>query len=137
MPGTFISLIGGCLALDFANAGSPRRPLSWEELVQFLEATHVISTERSAVLLELPENDPQTAHALLLRASSFRASLRQIMQTLLRRKEPPAEAVESINELLRVTEGHDELRQGGGGWRIEFIAREDGLEWLLAAVARS
>jgi predicted RNA-binding Zn ribbon-like protein len=137
MPDTFISLIGGRLALDFANEGSPKRPMSWEELVLFLEATHVISTERSALLLELPENDPQAAHALLQRATSFRASLRQILRALLRRQAPPAEAVESINELLRITEGHDELRHGGDRWRIEFVAREDGLEWLLAAVARS
>jgi predicted RNA-binding Zn ribbon-like protein len=39
--------------------------------------------------------------------------------------------------MLRVTEGHDELAFGAGRWRIEFVARESGLEWLLAAVARS
>ena len=137
VPDTLISLIGGRLAIDFANAGSPKRPLSWEELVVFLEATRVISQERGALLLELPENDPQAAHGLLQRASSFRASVREILRALLRRAEPLPEAIESVNGLLRVTEGHDELRHDGERWRIEFVAREGGLEWLLAAIARS
>jgi predicted RNA-binding Zn ribbon-like protein len=47
------------------------------------------------------------------------------------------EWVEPINEILRITEGHDELISEGGAWRMEFIAREGGLDWLLAAIARS
>jgi predicted RNA-binding Zn ribbon-like protein len=45
--------------------------------------------------------------------------------------------VEPVNELLQITEGHDELVHKSGVWQIEFIAREGGLDWLLAAVARS
>ena len=71
-PNSIVSLIGGRLALDFANAGSAKRPLSWEELILFLEATQVISAQRSALLLELPETDPIGAQALLARASSGR-----------------------------------------------------------------
>jgi predicted RNA-binding Zn ribbon-like protein len=137
MPETLISLIGGRLAIDFVNAGSRARPLSWEELVVFLEATHVISKERSTLLLELPETDPQAAHGLLQRAARFRASVRDILEAMLRRKEPRPDAIESINDLLQVTEGHDELRHDGESWRMEFVARESGLEWLLAAIARS
>jgi len=132
-----ISLIGRRLAVDFANSGSARRPLSWEELVVFLEATQVISSERSALLLELPEADPHAAQALLQRASSFRDTLRRAFVALIRREATQIETVEAINEVLRVTEGHDELLFDAGRWRIEFVAREDGLEWLLAAVARS
>ena len=132
-----VPLIGGRLAMDFANSGSLRRPLSWEELLAFLEASAVISPQRSAVLLELPEADPIAAHALLQRASSFRDGLRRVFLTLIRKETPKPETVEAINELLRVTEGHDELLFDGARWRIEFVARENGLEWLLAAVARS
>jgi len=136
-PNDLISLIGGRLALDFANAGSPKRMLSWEELISFLAATRVISAERSELLLELPEGDPQAADALLRKSSAFRDTLRQIFRAMLRREAPRREMVEGINELLRVTEGHDELRAEGGRWRMEFVARESGLEWLLAATARS
>jgi predicted RNA-binding Zn ribbon-like protein len=123
--------------MDFANSGSLRRHLSWEELLVFLEASAVISPQRSAVLLELPEADPIAAHALLERASSFRDGLRRVFLALIRKETPKRETVEAINELLRVTEGHDELLFDGARWRIEFVARENGLEWLLAAVARS
>jgi len=132
-----ISLIGGRLAVDFANSGSPRRPLSWEELIVFLEATQVISPERSALLLDLPETDPQAAHALLLHASLFRDTLRRAFLALIRKETTADDTVEAINEVLRVTEGHDELLFSAGRWSIEFVARENGLEWLLAAVARS
>jgi predicted RNA-binding Zn ribbon-like protein len=47
------------------------------------------------------------------------------------------EWVEPINQILRITEGHDELVDNGTTWRLEFIAREGGLDWLLAAIARS
>ncbi len=123
--------------MDFANSGSLRRPLSWEELLVFLEAGNVISPQRSAVLLELPETDPLAAHTLLQRASSFRDALRGVFLALIRTEAPKRESIEAINELLRVTEGHDELLFDGERWRIEFVARENGLEWLLAAVARS
>jgi predicted RNA-binding Zn ribbon-like protein len=132
-----ISLIGGRLALDFANAGSPKRSLSWEELISFLEATHVISATRTASLLELPESDPQAALGLLQHSSHFRDTLRQTFRGMLRKEIATAETVEAINALLRVTEGHDELRFDAGRWKIEFVARESGLEWLLAAIARS
>jgi len=136
-PHELTSLIGGRLALDFVNAGSPRRPLSWEELVSFLEVSKVISARRGAVLLELPESDAAGAQSLLSNASSLRASLRHIFHCVVRREALPAERIEGINELLRITEGHDELLSSEGHWRIEFVARESGLEWLLAAVARS
>ena len=103
----------------------------------FLEATQVISSERSALLLALPEADPQAAHALLQRASSFRDTLRHAFVALIRREATQVETVDAINDVLRVTEGHDELLFDSGRWRIEFVARENGLEWLLAAVARS
>jgi predicted RNA-binding Zn ribbon-like protein len=52
-------------------------------------------------------------------------------------KRVAAEWVEPINAALRITEGHDELAWRSGEWRLEFVAREDSLEWLLAAIARS
>jgi predicted RNA-binding Zn ribbon-like protein len=47
------------------------------------------------------------------------------------------ESIDSINTILKVTEGHDELVLEGGQCHLEFVAREDSLEWLLAAIARS
>jgi predicted RNA-binding Zn ribbon-like protein len=137
-----ITLVGGRLAIDFANL--PSRPasgssndLSWEELIGFLRVTRIVSAERAEELLALTETDPQAAFELLNRAERLRDSLRQTFHALSHKERIPRESVEPINEVLRVTEGHDELVEAQRSWRIEYIAREGGLDWLLAAVARS
>jgi len=134
--------LGGRLAVDFANVPSaPGQPfqkrLSWEELLTFLEASRIISAERRAQLLTLPESETQTADALLTRTIRLRDRLRQIFGALMRKERPESEWVEAINGVLRITEGHDELVFDQGVWKLEFIAREGGLDWLLAAIARS
>lgn len=134
-------LLGGHLAVDFANSPSfpamPTRDPSWEELVLFLELSHVVSRERGANLLALPESDPQAAGKILSRAVRLRGCLRKTFGAMARKERIAPEWVVPINEILRITEGHDELAADCSGWRLEFMAREGGLDWLLAAVARS
>ena len=133
----FIRLLGGRLCLDFVNITSSHSELSWEGLVLLLEATRIVSAERGAQLLALPHSDPRAAEALLLKALRLSASLRKALLAMHRKHKVLAEWVEPINDILRITEGHDELISEGGAWRMEFIAREGGLDWLLAAIARS
>ena len=134
-------LLGGKLAVDFANApsfpGIASREPSWEELVVFLEASHVVSRERGANLLALPESDPQSAGKILSRAIRLREGLRKAFGAMVRKERVLSDWIVPINEILRITEGHDELTQGGTGWKLEFMAREGGVDWLFAAVARS
>ena len=134
-------LLGGRLAVDFANTpsypGIVAREPSWEELVVFLEASRVVSRERGASLLGLPESDPQSAERILSRAIRLREGLRKAFGAMVRKERILAEWIAPINEILRITEGHDELTQDGAGWKLEFMAREGGVEWLFAAVARS
>lgn len=137
-----IALVGGRLAIDFANlpsrpASGPSSSLSWEELIGFLKVTRIVSPERAEELLVLTETDPKAAFDLLNRAKRLRDALRATFDALARKQRIPRESVEPINEVLRVTEGHDELVEASRTWRIEYIAREGGLDWLLAAVARS
>jgi predicted RNA-binding Zn ribbon-like protein len=136
-----LALLGGRLAIDFANAPSyPAAPfggLSWEELMLFLEASRIVSHERGAALLSLSQTDPRTADSLLLRAIRLRDALREVFGAMVRRERIAREWVAPINEILRITEGHDELVPEQGTWKMEFIAREGGPEWLLAAIARS
>jgi len=132
-----LPLLGGRLSVDFANATPPSSELSWERLIQFLESTGIVSAERGIQLLNLPQSDPQAAEALLLRAGRFGSALRKVFTAMLRKQKIAGEWIEPINEVLRITEGHDELVGQDGVWRIEFMAREGGLDWLLAAVARS
>jgi len=131
------SPIGGRLALDFANQLGPGPDFSWEELLRFLLAARIISPERSAQLLSLPAFNPQTASSLLIKSRRLQAALQGCFGAMVRHEPIPPAAVRPINEILAVTEGHDELAWEDGHWRLQFVAREDTLEWLLAAIARS
>jgi len=130
-------LLGGRLSLDFVNATPSNAELPWERLIHFLESTSIVSAGRGAQLLSLPQSDPQAAEALLFKARRLGSALRKVFAAMLRKQRIAGEWIEPINEILRVTEGHDELVGQAGVWKIEFVAREGGLDWLLAAVARS
>src|SRR2546430_210371 len=125
------------LALDFANMVPARGELSWDQLIAFLQSAHIITAERGGELLALSRSDPQSAESLLRKAQRLASALRMAFEALLHRHRIVSEWVAPVNEILRVTEGHDELVPGDRDWKIEFVAREGGLEWLLAAVARS
>ena len=134
--------IGGRLSIDFANvatlpAARPATAISWEELIAFLEAARIVTAERGGRLRVLPQADPGAAEELLLQANRLRVGLRHAFSAMANGKRVAAEWVEPINAALRITEGHDELAWRSGEWRLEFVAREDSLEWLLAAIARS
>jgi len=135
------TLWGGRLAVDFANVpsqpGVSLKGLSWEELISFLEAARIVSQERGATLLSLPESDPRAAGMLLGRATRLRNALRECFGALVRKTPIAGEWTKPINEILRITEGHDELVPRDGNWKLEFVAREGGPDWLLAAIARS
>jgi predicted RNA-binding Zn ribbon-like protein len=130
-------MIGGRLSIDFANELGRSSDFSWPQLLHFLLITRVISPERSGQLLTLPQYDPQSADALLARARRLHSALSEAFVAMVEDAPAANDWAEPINDVLRITEGHDELVQQDGGWRLEFVARESGLDWLLAAIARS
>jgi predicted RNA-binding Zn ribbon-like protein len=129
--------VGGRLALDFVNIVRSKAELSWDRLISFLGAARIVTPERGGELLALHHSDPQAAEALLRKAQRLGSALRMTLDALLHRQKLLREWIEPVNDILRVTEGHDELVWVEHDWEIQFVAREDGLEWLLAAVARS
>jgi predicted RNA-binding Zn ribbon-like protein len=130
-------LIAGRLALDFANLMPVAHDLSWTEFVDFLVDSKVVSQERGARLESLGGSEPGVVDAVLLKILRLRECVRAIFSAIEGRREFPRAWVAPINEILQITEGHDELVARESKWRLEFIARESGLEWLLAAIARS
>jgi predicted RNA-binding Zn ribbon-like protein len=130
-------LISGRLALDFANLIPEARDVSWAEFVEFLVGAKVVSEERGARLESLQRSEPAAVDAVLLKILRLRECVRAIFAAVAEQREFPKSWVTPINEILRVTEGHDELQTREGRWSLEFIGREGGLEWLLAAIARS
>jgi predicted RNA-binding Zn ribbon-like protein len=130
-------LVAGRLALDFANLSPAAHDLSWGEFVSFLVDTRLVSEDRAARLRPLLFTEAQAVDAVLLRILRLRESLRAIFSSIVVQDPFPASWVEPINEILRITEGHDELVFHKGSWSLQFVARESGLDWLLAALARS
>jgi predicted RNA-binding Zn ribbon-like protein len=131
------TLIAGRLSLDFANLIPHAHDLSWQEFVEFLVDSSVVSEDRGLHLESLERSEPAAVDAVLLKVLRLRECVRAIFSAMEARRVFPKTWVAPINEILRVTEGHDELVTHEGQWRLEFVARENGLEWLLAAIARS
>lgn len=139
--GRFLFL-GGRLAVDFANSilassGGDGALMDWEGLVAFLQQAGIVSGRRAGELLRLEQSDPGAVDAMMQRALRLRESLREAFAARVEGNSVERVLVEPVNQLLRITEGHDELVQEQGEWKLRFIAREGSLEWLLAAIARS
>ncbi len=142
---TRFPLIGNRLCVDFANTAYIRdRPgdglRSWEELMDFLVATETIPPAQGHQLRELVANEPEATGAAFRAAVELRDALRRIVEAMATRRDVASAWVEPVNRLLRWTEGYEQLIPAGADgkeWRIGFVAREQRLEWLLAAIARS
>jgi predicted RNA-binding Zn ribbon-like protein len=140
---TDLSVVSGNrLCLDFANLAfvsgdSTEHTVFWDEFVDFLTVKQIVSEERSRHIRALVETDPREAASLLAHAERLGRSLRLLFGATVRHQQFRRDWIEPINRILRVTEGHDELEWDGESWRLGFVAREEGLEWLLAAIARS
>ena len=130
------------LCLDFANlpfasGDQTERPIFWDEFVDFLAAKQIVSEERSTHIRALVETDPRAAENLLAHAERLGRAQRLIFRAIVKGQRIHLDWTEPINRILRVTEGHDELQWDGTAWRLGFVAREESLVWLLAAIARS
>ena len=133
---------GNRLCLDFVNlpftSGDPvAHATSWLELVDFLSDKRIVSRARSEELINLTESDPKAAGSLLAQAERLGQGMRAAFRAMLKAGRVQREWLEPINETLRVTEGYDQLEWDGTSWRMGFFAKHEGLEWLLAAIARS
>src|SRR5258708_37945675 len=133
---------GSRLCLYLVNlayvAGQPiARMTSCSEIVEFLAEKRTVSEDRGESLQSLPETDPNASENLLNKVERLGQGIRFAARALARNGRIHRERVEPVNEILRVTEGHDELVFDGNVWRMGFLAKEEGLDWLLAAIARS
>jgi predicted RNA-binding Zn ribbon-like protein len=139
-------ILGGRLGVDFANTVSNRRGENledWNGLVGFLLAARLIDKDRSIGLEQLEKDSPEGTQEVMRTALELRDSLRSAFEAIATRKRMDPLWVDPINRILRLTDGHDELLEVSGAarnsarWQLQFVAREQRLEWLLAAVARS
>jgi len=134
--------IGGRICLDFANTlvsvenkGDEIR--SWRDLMDFLWAFGIVSTNQINQLKELESTVPDQAAETLRAALEMRQGMRRAFQAIANRQMPTPESVEPVNRILRFTEGYEQLAPQGNRWGLQLVQREKRLEWLLAAIARS
>jgi predicted RNA-binding Zn ribbon-like protein len=141
-------LIGGRLALDFANltigdAASDGSEEGFAVFIEFLAEVGMIPAEAKPALLSLWTTEPDEAAGFLLKAISLQSTLRNVFEARISGAEILPEWIEAINEILAHTEGYDRLEpnaqqsDGQPEWRIALHARAQGLEWLLTAIART
>jgi len=116
---------------------SEGRDLSWNEFVGFLVQGGVVTQDRAERLRPLARSEPVVVDAVRLKVLRLQECVRAIFAAAVEKRPHPTAWVAPINEILRLTEGHDELVLQDGHWKLQFVARESGLEWLLAAIARS
>ena len=88
-----LPLLGGRLSIDFVNSAPPNSVLSWDRLIQFLDSTDIVSTERGVQLLSLPQIDPQGAEVLLTKARRLLIALRKVFTAMLRKQRMAGEWV--------------------------------------------
>lgn len=140
--GSRFYLVGNHLAVDFANTvaaadGNGDALRSWADVVDFLVASGQLAVARAEAIRGLADTEPAVTARAFLAAVELRDGLRRAVAALAEQRAVELEWVEAINGALEITEGHDALVPASDGWRLGFVPREQRLEWLLAAVARS
>jgi predicted RNA-binding Zn ribbon-like protein len=140
--------VGGRLAVDFANSVlPPEEPgtssSGWRAFIEFLGSVGNLSGARSAALVGLADSAPRDTAALFETALDLREAIRRSLRARIEQVGLQPTWIAQINSILAYTEGYDRLEPTGNAtasgfdWRVGLAARSDGLEWLLAAIARS
>src|SRR5260370_14771166 len=141
-------IVGNRLSIDFANTTSAYDRLggnlrTWDDLVDFLFSTRLVDRNRSMSLKQLGRDSPGETQELVRVALQLRDFLRSTFEAMALRARINPSWVHPINQILQLTDGHDELQElapadrAATRWALQFVAREQRLEWLLAAIARS
>jgi len=101
-----LDLVGGHVALDFANTGSlddrppSERLAAYPDLVTFAVRTELVGERRAADLLALAEREPARAAAVLSRARVLRDVLDRVFTGVANTGRPEEADISALNEFL-------------------------------------
>ena len=140
-----LRLIGGNLALDFANTaeGTPEGEieqehlLSYEDLMFWGHRLGFLSGEDGERLLRKGRERPAEADAVFARALGFRAHLYELFRAVAEGDNPPAESVEALRRFESEAISHARLAPSGGDGFAWKWALGDDLAAVLWPVAHS
>ncbi len=113
---------------------------TWGDLIDFLLEAGVVVPARRGLLKDLEASAPEATAATLALALPLRSAISEALAARVGSAPLSQESLAPINAVLRLTEGYDQLVQGDaddGDWRLDYVVRQQRVEWLLAAVARS
>lgn len=135
-------LIGNYLCLDFINTeamaeGRVVNLLSdFNDFVSWLIAANVIDTVQAEEIIKSWKGKSET-EKVLLRVLEFRASLRQMIERLVKGKSVPTKTITFINDLLNNQVSYAELRRVKGKFEKRTHASFNKPEHLLLPTAES
>jgi predicted RNA-binding Zn ribbon-like protein len=137
-----LRLVGGNLALDFANTaegtsdGEIEREhiLGYEDLVLWGCHVGLLSREDGERLLRQGRERPTEADAVFARAVGFRGHLHELFRALAEGDEPPAESVEALRWVECEGLSRAKLAPSGGGFAWKWTLGNDmaGVLWPVA-----
>jgi predicted RNA-binding Zn ribbon-like protein len=137
-----LRLVGGNLALDFANTaegtseGEIEREhlLRYEDLVLWGYHVGLLSGEDGERLLRKGRERPAEADAVFARALGVRGNLYELFRAVAEGDEPPAESVEMLRRFECEAISRAELAPSGGGFVWKWALGNDmaGMLWPVA-----
>ena len=140
------AFVGGRLWLDFVNTDDARLGVrvdtiaSFEQFVQWLAATHVVDTERAALLQRRATEQPSGAAAALVEARRMRAALRALAERARTDSGEQARkgALDEINRVLGRSVGTRRVESlPDGGYARSFVPVGDAFGGLVIPVVES
>jgi predicted RNA-binding Zn ribbon-like protein len=137
-----LRLVGGNLALDFANTaeGTPEGEIEREHLLGYEDLAFwgyrvgLLSETDLERLLRQGRERPAEADAVLARALGFRGQLYEVFRAVAEGNDPPAEEVESLRRFECEALSRGKLVPSGGGFTWEWALGSDlaGVLWPVA-----
>lgn len=131
-------LTGGHLSLDFTNtvdnrtSENPAENLrSYEDLLAFAQQTGVISSSEAQQLARAAAHNPRAAQKAFQHAVTVREALFSILSSITARKQPPASAVDQLNDSLRQAGAHRVLSARNREFSWTLSSASDSLERVL------
>ena len=140
-----LRLVGGNLALDFANTaeGTPEGEIEREHLIGYQDLAYwghrvgLLSGEDVERLLQKCHERPVEADAVFARALEFRGHLYELFRAVAEGHDPPEEDVEALRRFECEALSRAKLVPSGDGFAWQWAAGDDlsGVLWPVAHAA--
>ena len=137
-------LTGGLLCLDFANTVDDRTDAhphellnSYNDLVSWSQQAHVLTEQKSQLLLEEAARCPVEASIVLERAIAIREAIFRIFKSVAGDISPEEDDLVSLSVAVADAQTHARIVPKAGGFSWVWIGDENNLDRMLWQVVRS